>query len=238
MPYIAWALYSIPCISWALYSIPCISWAPYSIPHIAWALYILYTMYLLGSILYTMYLLGFIPYTMWQRLKNIGLVASPGGRFGTRLVTESWGLATSPPRDKPIEDYSTLHRCPRQGFVKGGPRQSYVTERGGGHRNKPPVRGTHILWALHYLCIYICMYRFGPIPYTRSKNSTQPTKNYIGGSRYAQLECASTAMADNLLRLFNLGVSRNCGPQDRTQVVGLLSYGQPQKGPQLIEAAT
>ena len=53
----------------------------------------------------------------WQRLKNIGLVTGPGGLFATRLVTESGGLATNSPCDKPIEDYSTLHRGPRQGFV-------------------------------------------------------------------------------------------------------------------------
>ena len=49
---------------------------------------------------------------IWQRLKNIGLVTGPGGLFATRLVTESVGLATNPPCDKPIEDYSSLHRGP------------------------------------------------------------------------------------------------------------------------------
>ena len=49
---------------------------------------------------------------IWQRLKSIGLVTGPGGRFATRLVTESGGPATNPPYDKPIEDYSTLHRGP------------------------------------------------------------------------------------------------------------------------------
>ena len=42
----------------------------------------------------------------WQRLKNIGLVTGPGGLFATRLVTESGGLATNPPCNKPTEDYS------------------------------------------------------------------------------------------------------------------------------------
>ena len=32
---------------------------------------------------------------MQQRLKNIGLVTGPGGRFATSLVTESGGLATT-----------------------------------------------------------------------------------------------------------------------------------------------
>ena len=67
---------------------------------------------------------------IWQRLKNIGLVTGPGGLFATRLVTESGGLATNPPCDKPIEDCSTLHRGPRQGFVTEGPRQMFVTEGG------------------------------------------------------------------------------------------------------------
>ena len=67
---------------------------------------------------------------VWQRLKNIGLVTGPGGLFATRLVTESGGLATSPPCDKPVEDCSTLHRGPREGFVTEGPRQRFVTEGG------------------------------------------------------------------------------------------------------------
>ena len=54
-------------------------------------------------------------------LKNIGLVTGPGGLFATRLATESAGLATNPPCDKPTEDHSTLHRGPRQGFVTEGP---------------------------------------------------------------------------------------------------------------------
>ena len=73
---------------------------------------------------------------IWQRLKNIGLVTGPGGLFATRLVTESGDLATNPPRDKPIEDHSTLHRGLRQGFVTEGPRQRYVTE----DRDKPLFR--------------------------------------------------------------------------------------------------
>ena len=72
---------------------------------------------------------------IWQRLKNIGLVTGPGGLFATRLVTELRGLATNPPCDKPIEDYGTLHRGPRQGFVTEGPRQRYATE--GGTRQTP-----------------------------------------------------------------------------------------------------
>ena len=67
-------------------------------------------------------------YTYMAAPQNIGPVTWPGGLFATRLVTESRGIATNPPRDRPIEDYSTLHTGPRQGFVTEGPRQMYVTE--------------------------------------------------------------------------------------------------------------
>ena len=67
---------------------------------------------------------------MRQRLKNIGLVTGPGGLLATRLVAESGGLARNPPCHKPIEDYSTLHGGPRQGFVTEGPRQRYVAQGG------------------------------------------------------------------------------------------------------------
>ena len=53
---------------------------------------------------------------IWPRLKNIGLVTGPGGLFATRLGAESGGLATNPPCDKPIEDFSTLHRVPNKGL--------------------------------------------------------------------------------------------------------------------------
>ena len=85
-----------------------------------------------------------IPYSIWQRPKNIGLVTGLGGRFATRLVTESGGLATNPPCDKPIEDIddcSTLHRGPRQGFVTEGPRQK-IYDRTGGPR-QTPISGPH-----------------------------------------------------------------------------------------------
>ena len=73
---------------------------------------------------------------IWQRLKNRAC-NRPGGLFATRLVAESGGLATNPPCDKPIEDYSSLHRGPRQGFVTEGPRQRYVTEGAGGTATNP-----------------------------------------------------------------------------------------------------
>ena len=88
---------------------------------------------------------------IWQRLKNIGLVTGPGGLFATRLVTESGGLATSPPRDKAIEDYSTLQRDPRQGFVIEGPRQRYVTQGGGWTATNPHFESQP------YIYIYICI---------------------------------------------------------------------------------
>ena len=93
---------------------------------------------------------------IFQRIKNIGLVTDPGGLFATRLVTAWRGLATNPPCDKPIEDYITLHRGPRQGFVTEGPRQRYVTEGGGGDCDKPLFRVTAIYM---YLCIYIHIWK-------------------------------------------------------------------------------
>ena len=93
-------------------------------------------------------------YYVWQHLKSIGLVTGPGGLFATRLVTESGGLATNPPR------YSTLHRGSRQGFVTEGPRQRYVTEGRWGDRHKLPFRVT---------AIYICLYIYIHIMYRASK---------------------------------------------------------------------
>ena len=88
----------------------------------------------------------------------MGLVTGPGGLFATRLVVaESGGLATNPPCDKPVEDYSTPDRGPRQGFVKGGPRHKFVTE--GGDRDKPLFRGTAIcIYDIHiYVYLYVYM---------------------------------------------------------------------------------
>ena len=97
-----------------------------------------------------------IHVSMWQRLKHIGLATGLGGLFATRLVTESGGLATNPPCDKPIEDYSTLHR---------GSRQRYVTEGGGGDRDKPLFRVTAVYTCVYiyvyiYLLIYLSTYRY------------------------------------------------------------------------------
>ena len=84
---------------------------------------------------------GRVASRIWQRLKNIGLATGLGGLFATRFATKSGGLATNPPCDKPIEDYG-----PRQGFVTEGRRQRYVTEGGGGDRDKPLFRVTAILF--------------------------------------------------------------------------------------------
>ena len=85
---------------------------------------------------------------IWQRLNNIGLVTGSGGLFATRLATESGGLATNPPCDKPVEDNSTLHRGARQGFVTRGPRQRFVTE--GETATNPYFEALP--------CVHICMY--------------------------------------------------------------------------------
>ena len=96
---------------------------------------------------------------IWQRLKSIGLVTGPGGLFAKRLVTQSGGSCDKP-SDKPIEDCSTVHRGPRQGFVAEGPRQGFVTE--GGDCDKPLFRGTpmytYIYIHIHTLYIYIYIY--------------------------------------------------------------------------------
>ena len=92
---------------------------------------------------------------IWQRLKNIGLVTGPGGLFATRLATESGGVATNRPCDQPIEDYSTLHRGPRRGFVTEGPRQRFVAEGWGGggwgDRDKS-------LFPVTAICVYINLF--------------------------------------------------------------------------------
>ena len=94
-----------------------------------------------------------LKYTYGRGSKTSGL--NRGGLFATRLVTDSGGLVTNPPCDKPIDDCSTLHRGPRQGFITQGPRQRFETE--GWNRDKPLFRAT----AIHvYICIYIylCIY--------------------------------------------------------------------------------
>ena len=63
---------------------------------------------------------------------------------------ESGGLATNPPCDKPIEDYSTLHKSPRQGFVTEGPRQRYVTEGGRGGTRQTPISSHSQIYVYGY----------------------------------------------------------------------------------------
>ena len=77
----------------------------------------------------------------------------PGRPFCERLVTELGGLATNPPCHKPIEDYSTLHRGPRQLFVTEGPRQRHVTEGGGGDSDTPVFPVNAIFHLLQDGCI-------------------------------------------------------------------------------------
>ena len=52
----------------------------------------------------------------------------PARPFCDKACNRMGGLATNPPCDKPIEDCSTLHRGPRQGFVTEGPQQRFVAE--------------------------------------------------------------------------------------------------------------
>ena len=72
----------------------------------------------------------YIDIQIWQRIKNIGLVTGLGGHFATKVCNRRGWLCDKTLRDKPFEDYSTLHRGPRQGFVTEGPRQRLVTEGG------------------------------------------------------------------------------------------------------------
>ena len=80
----------------------------------------------------------------------------PGRPFCDKACDKIGGLATNPPCDKPAEDYSTLHRGPRQRFVREGPRQRFVTE---GGRDNPYFE------ALPYIHMYTCMctYRYGSL---------------------------------------------------------------------------
>ena len=57
-------------------------------------------------------------------------VNRPGRPLCDKACNRTRGLATSPPCNKPVEDCSTLHRGPQQGFVTEGPRQRFVTEAG------------------------------------------------------------------------------------------------------------
>ena len=97
----------------------------------------------------------------------------PGRPFCDKACSRIGFFATNPPCDKPIEDYSTLHRGPRQGFVTQGPRQRYVTEGGGGDRDQAPFRVTAIYM---YICKYICIYTHIYLePYRVSVLSLKPS---------------------------------------------------------------
>ena len=94
-------------------------------------------------------------------LENIGLVTGPGGLFATRLVKEWGGLATNPPCDKPIEDYSTYPTqrpatrvCNRGPATKVCNRGGGGGAEGGGDRGKPLFRDIAIC-AYLFLSIYL-----------------------------------------------------------------------------------
>ena len=96
-------------------------------------------------------------YVCGSASQNIGVVTGPGGLFATRLVTESWGLATNPSCDEHIEDYSTLRRSPRQGFVTEGPRQRYITEGGEGTATNSYFESRPCMYACMYAHVYVCI---------------------------------------------------------------------------------
>ena len=112
----------------------------------------------------------------------------PGRPFATRLATESGALATNPPCDQPIEDYSTLHRGLRQGFVTEGPRQRYVTEGGGGDRDKPLFRVPAT-----YVYIYICIHEYHSKYYDRASWILDSTTGALCQTAFLQkLEATAT----------------------------------------------
>ena len=85
----------------------------------------------------------------------------PGRPFCDKACNRIGRSATKSLRDKPIEDYSTLHRGPRQGFVTEGPRQRYVKEGGGGTATNPHFESQPYMH-IHYMCIYTyrCIYMY------------------------------------------------------------------------------
>ena len=71
----------------------------------------------------------------------------PGRPFCDKACSRIRGIATNPPCDKPIEDYSTLHRAPRKGFVTEGPRQRFAT--GGGTATNPYFESQPYIYVDH-----------------------------------------------------------------------------------------
>ena len=75
-----------------------------------------------------------------------------GRPFRDKGLQQTGVFPDKPLRQKPLEDYSTLHRGPRQGFVTEGQRQRFVTE-GGGPRQHGVLIDTHV-----YICMCIYIY--------------------------------------------------------------------------------
>ena len=87
------------------------------------------------------------PGPIWQRIKNIGLVTGLGGLFATKVCHRRGCSATNPLRDKPLEDYSTLQRGPRQGFVTE--RDKGLQQRRGARDNTGFDPQPYLLMQLH-----------------------------------------------------------------------------------------
>ena len=66
---------------------------------------------------------------IWAYILPLALQQAWAAISRQRFATDG-GVLRQPPRDKPLEDYSTLHRGPRQGFVTEGRRQRFVTAGG------------------------------------------------------------------------------------------------------------
>ena len=86
----------------------------------------------------------------------------PCNRLGRRqrFVTDGGVLRL---HDKPLEDYSTLHRGPRQGFVTEGPRKRFVTGRvpAATQGFDPHLYIYNIVDRHIYSCVYIHTYTSG-----------------------------------------------------------------------------
>ena len=79
-----------------------------------------------------------------------------GRPFRDKGLYQTGVFCDKPLRDKPLEDYSTLHGGPRQGFATEGPRQRFVTE-GGSPATTRVLIHSHI-YIYMYVHIYICVY--------------------------------------------------------------------------------
>ena len=101
-----------------------------------------------------------------------------------------------PFRNKPLEDYSTLHRGPRQGLVTEGPRQRFVKEReelrdNMGFDPQPSWWVGH-KWLLRSQCPHL-----GPLLTSNLRRAfvLEPYRLRIGVLAHQKLPCKSRALS-------------------------------------------